>query len=230
VRDRPAERSEAELEEGDEDFGHAGSAIRLAAILNDARRAPAFAFAQYECRHAGVKSLYADIRMQGAFAMKTRLAIAALAAAVSLASPCIAGAQMMGGPGMGGFFSNGIHRGSGPFGSAADMQALASTWLNGLHAGLQVTGAQEPAWQAFANAVAAQAQAMQSLRSQMAAISATSPQRAALVPQFMRQRLDAMTAMVDALAALYAQLTPQQRAILDAEFANQCGALGLFGS
>ena len=162
--------------------------------------------------------------------MRPRLAFAALVATAIGATSPDAGAQMMGGPGMGGFFSNGIHRGSGPFGSAADMQALASTWLNGLHAGLQLTSAQEPAWQAFANTVAAQAQAMQSLRAQMATISATSPQRAALVPQFMRQRLDAMTAMVDALAALYAQLTPQQRAILDAEFANQCGALGLFGS
>ena len=162
--------------------------------------------------------------------MKPRLVIAALAAAVSLASPCIAGAQMMGGGGMGGFFSNGIHRGSGPFGSPTDMQALATAWLNGLHAELQITAAQEPAWQAFANAVTTQAQAMQSLRSQMATISASGPQRAALVQQFMRQRLDAMTAMVDAMAALYAQLTPQQRAILDAEFGNQCGALGLFGS
>lgn len=162
--------------------------------------------------------------------MKTRLVIAVLAAAATLGSPSIAGAQMMGGPGMGGFFSNGIHRGTGPFGSAGNMQALAATWLSNLHAALQVTPAQEPAWQAFANAVTAQAQAMQSLRSQMATISASGPQRATLLQQLMRQRLEAMTTMADALAALYAQLTPQQRAILDAEFGNQCGALGLFGS
>ena len=162
--------------------------------------------------------------------MNTRLIVAAFAASVALVAPCTAGAQMMGGPGMG-FFSNGIHRGSGPLGLATDMSALASAWLNGLHATLQITPAQEPAWQDFANAVLSQAQAMQSLRSQMAsAQSATAPQRAVLISQFMRQRVEAMAAMVTAASTLYAQLTPAQRAMLDAEFGNQCGALGLFGS
>ena len=161
--------------------------------------------------------------------MKARIAAAILAATAAIAASPYAGAQMMGGPGMG-FFSNGIHRGSGPLGSAGDMAALASAWLSALHGQLQITAAQEPAWQAFANAVTTQAQAMQSLRSQMPVVLANTPQRAELVREYMRQRLAAMTTLVDAATALYAQLTPAQRAILDAEFGSQCGALGLFGS
>ncbi len=129
-----------------------------------------------------------------------------------------------------GFFSNGIGRGGYMPGAPADMQAVASIWLNGLHAELQLTPSQEPAWQAFANAVTTQAAAMQQMRMQMLANPASATQRAALMQQLMRQRLAAVDAMSDALASLYAVLGADQRAIMDAGFANQCGGLGLFGS
>lgn len=161
--------------------------------------------------------------------MRARAAFVALLTAAALGGASQAGAQMMGGGGMG-FFSNGIGRGGTAFGGPADMGVVASTWLTSLHAQLQVTAGQEPAWQAFANAVAAQAAAMQSMRTQMLQSSAlTTPQRMQLAEQLMGRRLDAMVAVADALTALYAQLTPAQRAILDQGFATQCGPYGLFG-
>ncbi|HET9653644.1 MAG TPA: Spy/CpxP family protein refolding chaperone [Usitatibacter sp.] len=164
--------------------------------------------------------------------MKARTLLATIVAAAALAGTASdAGAQMMGpGGGMMGFFSNGIARGGGMPGAPADMQAVASRWLDGLHAELQLSASQEPAWQAFANAVMAQAAAMQQMRSQMLASPASAAQRAALMQQLMRPRVAAVDAMADSLGTLYAMLGADQRAIMDAEFANQCGGLGLFGS
>ena len=163
--------------------------------------------------------------------MNVRIAIAALAAAGTMAALAPeAGAQMMGGGGMG-FFSNGIGRGAGMMGAPANMQALASGWLTSLHRELGINAAQEAAWQSFANAVSMQAEAMQAMRTQMAQVpTINAPQRALLAEQLMGRRLDAATAMSHSMAAFYAQLDPQQQAIMDGEFLAQCGALGLFGS
>ena len=163
--------------------------------------------------------------------MNMRVAVATLIAAGALAGLASeAGAQMMGGGGMG-FFSNGIGRGAGMMGAPANMQALASSWLTSLHRELQITGAQEAAWQSFANAVSAQADAMQAMRTQMSQVpTMNAPQRALLAEQLMGRRLDAATAMSQSLAALYAHLDSQQQAVMDDEFLAQCGALGLFGS
>ena len=163
--------------------------------------------------------------------MNIRIAFAALIATGAMAGfPSDASAQMMGGGGMG-FFSNGISRGTGMFGSPANMQTVASSWLTTLHGELQINAAQEAAWQSFAAAVSSQAEAMQGMRTQMTQVGGmNATQRALLAEQFMGRRLDAMTAMSQSLAALYAQLSAQQQALMDQEFLAQCGALGLFGS
>jgi hypothetical protein len=164
--------------------------------------------------------------------MKMRWIRAAIVAAAAAAGSVDAGAQMMGPGGgmMGGFFASGVSRGTGYFGTQASMGSIASAWLSQLHAALQITAQQEQAWQGFANAATSQATAMQSFRNQMLLSTAgTAPQRATLAEQFMEQRLDAMRATTDALTALYAQLTPAQRAILDQGYALQCGPWGLFG-
>lgn len=165
--------------------------------------------------------------------MKARAGSLAVFAALAIGIPAVAGAQMMwGGPGGGmmGYFSNPLTRDPSLYGPSASMDTAATYWLSRMHAQLQVTAAQEPAWQAFAAAVAAQADAMQAFRSQMfQASAATAPQRAQLAQQFMAERLTAASAVSTSLSALYALLTDSQRAILDSGFALQCGPSGLFG-
>jgi periplasmic protein CpxP/Spy len=160
-----------------------------------------------------------------------KILVAVAAAGVIAGFGADASAQMMGGGSGMGFFSNGIARGTGMFGSPSNMQAVASTWLAALRGEIEISAAQEAAWQSFANAVAMQADAMQSMRTQMLQVGAMSAsQRAILAEQFMGRRLDAATAVSQSLATLYAQLSPSQQAILDQEFLSQCGARGLFGS
>ncbi len=148
------------------------------------------------------------------------LAAAALAAA-SFAVVVTAEAQM--GPGFGpggrGYF------GAGP---AADINANAQARLAGLHTLLGITGAQEPAWQAYANAVTAQAQQMQSFRDQMFQSNATGPDRAALMSQHMQQRLTGHAAVAQAYTGLYTVLSAEQRALIEQQ---QCprGAGGWAG-
>jgi LTXXQ motif family protein len=161
--------------------------------------------------------------------MKIRRALAILALAAAAGGACGAGAQMMGGGGMG--FSNGISRGVGRFGSPWDMQVVANGWLATLQAQLHIDRSQEPAWQAFANAVAAQGASMQSMRTlMMQSTSLGAPQRALLAEDLLDRRLDAMTAVTDTLTALYSQLSAAQRAVLDEAFTAQCGPYGLFGN
>lgn len=163
--------------------------------------------------------------------MKARRTAAALLAA-TLVGATGAQAQMMGpgGGGMGGsvgFFSNALAR--GPFMMAPfDMRDVAAAWLNGQHATLSVTPDQEAAWLAFANAVNDQAADMQAFRTQMLQ-SSTAPQRASLAEQFMAQRHESAAAVSAALSALYAVLTPVQRAVLDQAYAAACSPGGLFG-
>jgi hypothetical protein len=161
--------------------------------------------------------------------MKARhLAEAAMLAAFAWASP--GHAQMMGpGDGMGpGFFSNGLARSSyfGP----VDMESVAGYWIDGLHAALALTPDQEPAWQAFADAVAQQAADMQAFRTRLAqSVPATAPERAALAERLMQQRLVSVSAVSAAISALYAHLTPAQQAILDGGYGAACRPGGLFG-
>lgn len=152
-----------------------------------------------------------------------------LVAAFFWASP--AGAQMMGPGGMGpsmGFFSNSLAR--NPYFAPMDMRAIAASWLAGLHTALAIAPEQETAWLAFASAVTDQAADMQAFRTQiLQPAAATAPERAALAQQFMAQRLESMSAVSASMSALYSQLTPAQRVLLDQGYAAVCWPGGLFG-
>ena len=163
--------------------------------------------------------------------MKTRVTWRVVLASMAIAGSAGADAQMMGpGGGMMGFFSNPISRDTAVYGAAANMSSVASSWLSRLHSQLQIGMDQEPAWQAFADAVTTQAGAMQSFRTQMfQSTAATAPQRAQLAEQFLAQRLQAASAVSASLSTLYATLSQSQRAMLDSDFALQCGPSGLFG-
>ena len=87
--------------------------------------------------------------------------------------------------------------------------------LSDLKAQLKITTAQEAAWQTFAAQAKAQAASMQAMRAQMQAGhgngSGTNGQRATA----MQQRAAGMATMTNAFGALYAVLTPEQKAIAD---------------
>ncbi len=150
----------------------------------------------------------------------TALAVASLALVVS------AEAQM--GPGYGRGYGPGFGPGGFRGANAGDIGANAQARLADLHTRLGITAAQEPAWQAYADAVTAQAGQMQAFRDQMFQSNATGPDRAALMSQHMQQRLTGHAAVTQAYTALYAGLTAEQRAV----FEQQCprGAGGRWGS
>jgi hypothetical protein len=164
--------------------------------------------------------------------VKTRHVIIAPLVAALLASAAADGQMMGPGPGMGGsmgFFSNSLAR--SPYFGSVDMRAIAASWLAALHTALAITPEQESAWLAFANAVTDQAADMQAFRTQIVQpTTATAPERAALAAQFMAQRLESTSALSASMSALYAQLTPAQRVLLDQGYAAVCWPGGLFGS
>lgn len=150
---------------------------------------------------------------------RTALAVAVLAAA-SFGMIAVSQAQM--GPGFG--HGPGMGRGMGPgyFGSqgARSPAANAEARLTTLRTQLNITSEQEPAWQAYAAAVTQQAQQMQAFHDQMTQSTASAPERMALMPQVMQQRAAGMQVVGQALTELYAVLTPEQRTLVDQQFAH----------
>jgi hypothetical protein len=115
------------------------------------------------------------------------------------------------GPGMG------MGRGYGP-GAGFDHAGAADARLADVKARLNITAAQESAWQAFAAAAKEQGASMQALRDKMHQDAGTAPERMALHAQAMQQRAAGMAAMSNAFNALYEVLTPEQKAIADQNF------------
>ena len=105
-----------------------------------------------------------------------------------------------------------------------DSAAMVDRHLADTKAALNITAAQEPAWQAFATQAKQQAEAMQTMRGKLqdADANATAPDRMQARTQLLQQRLTGMEAMTKALKHLYAVLSPEQRSI-----ANQ--RLGMMG-
>ena len=87
--------------------------------------------------------------------------------------------------------------------------------MSDLKAQLKITTAQEAAWQAFAAQAKAQAASMQAMRAQMQQDTGTAPERMAQRTTAMQQRAAGMATMTNAFGALYAVLTPEQKAIAD---------------
>ena len=147
--------------------------------------------------------------------------VTSVAAGLALAVAAVTYAQPSGGPGPGYGPGMGMGMGMGPgHGRMAgvDPVTMADSRLADMKAQLQITAAQETAWQEFAATAKQQAASMQAARAQMWDSAGTAPERMALRTQMMQQRTAGMTTMTNALTAFYAVLTPEQKAIADQSF------------
>jgi len=158
---------------------------------------------------------------------RTHTLVAGVIAGVALTLAAAIYAQPFGGgPGMGMGMGPDIGMGADHgMHAGVDPSAMVESHLTHLKTQLQITPAQEPAWQAFTTQVRQQAASMQALHAQMQDAAATAPERMAQHALAMQQRAAGMTAMSNALTTLYATLTPEQRAIADQRF----GVMGHHG-
>ena len=145
---------------------------------------------------------------------RTQNLIAGVVAGVALAVAVATYAQPFGGMGHGYGPGMGMGHGYGPM-AGVDSAAMADARLSDLKAQLKITTAQEAAWQTFAAQAKTQAASMQSLRAQMQQNPGTAPERMAQHTAAMQQRAAGMATMTNAFGALYAVLTPEQKAIAD---------------
>ena len=140
--------------------------------------------------------------------------VAGAVAGVALAVAAVTYAQPFGGMGPGFGPGMGMERGHGPMGGV-DPAAIVDSRLGDLKTQLKITPAQESAWEAFTGAAKQQAASMQALRARMQKGPSTAPERMGQRTELMQQRSAAMTTMTNAFDALYAVLTPEQKAIAD---------------
>jgi periplasmic protein CpxP/Spy len=96
-----------------------------------------------------------------------------------------------------------------------DPSAMLESHLTALKAQLNITSAQEAAWQAFTAQLQQQVASMRALHSQAQATTLTAPERMAQHAVALQQAADGMAATTNAFGALYAVLTPEQKAIAD---------------
>jgi hypothetical protein len=87
-----------------------------------------------------------------------------------------------------------------------------------MKAQLQITAAQEPAWQAFTAARKQQAAAMQAMHAQMQQDAGNAADRMAQHSAAMQQQGAAMANVSNAFKTLYATLSPEQKAVADQGF------------
>ncbi len=140
-----------------------------------------------------------------------------VAAGVALAVAAASFAQPFGGMGPGSGPWMGMGPGHGPM-ARGDPASMVDSHLSYMKTQLKITAEQESAWQVFAAAAKQQAAGMQALHAQMWDATGTAPDRMALHAQAMQQRAASMATMTDAFKALYAVLTPEQKAIADQGF------------
>ena len=148
---------------------------------------------------------------------RTHTLIAGVVVGVALAVAGATYAQPYGGMGQGFGPGMGMGYGHGPMGGV-DPAAMADARLSDLKAQLKIDAAQESVWQAFATQAKAQAASMQAMRAQMQQDTGTAPERMAQRATAMQQRAAGMATMTNAFGALYAVLTPEQKAIADQNF------------
>lgn len=145
---------------------------------------------------------------------RTHTLIAGLVAGVALAVAAATYAQPYGGMGQGFGPGMGMGHGHGPM-AGVDPAAMADSHLSDLKAQLKINASQEAAWQAFATQAKAQAASMQAVHVQMQQDTGSAPERMAQRTTAMQQRAAGMATMTNAFNALYAVLTPEQKAIAD---------------
>lgn len=145
---------------------------------------------------------------------RTRSLVAGVVAGIALAAAAGTFAQPYGGMGHGFGPGMGMGPGHGPM-AGADPAAIADAHLGDLKAQLKITASQEGAWQTFAAQAKQQAASMQAMRAQMMEGTGTAPERMGQRAAAMQQRAAGMATMTSAFGALYAVLTPEQKAIAD---------------
>jgi protein CpxP len=148
---------------------------------------------------------------------RTHTLIAGVVTALALAVATATFAQPTGGMGIGP--SHASHVGLDP-------STILESHLTDLKAQLNITPAQEAAWQVFTAQAAQQVASMHAPHSQTQEGMATAPDRMAQHAAAMQQAADGMAAMTNAFSALYAVLTPEQRAIAD----QNAGMMGHHGT
>jgi lysyl-tRNA synthetase class I len=106
-------------------------------------------------------------------------------------------------------------RGMGP--NARGNPAAAAEWrLSALKSELKIAPEQESAWKAFADQSKQQAEAMQALMTTVqGSAQASAPERLELRNQTMKKRQEQMEKGAAAFKALYAVLSPEQKALAD---------------
>jgi Spy/CpxP family protein refolding chaperone len=152
--------------------------------------------------------------------------VAGVVAGVSLAVAAVTYAQPFGGMGHGP--GMGMGPGHGPM-AGVDPATMIDSHLGDLKAELNITTAQEAAWQTFTTAAKQQATSMQAMHTQMQQGTGTAPERMAQRTAAMQQRAAGMATMANALKDLYAALTPEQRTIADQHFSMIGGGGMRFG-
>lgn len=145
---------------------------------------------------------------------KIHTVIAAVIAGLSIAAATATFAQPFGGMGQGPGAGMGMGHRHGPM-AGGDPSVMVETRMTDMKALLQITAAQEPAWQTFAAAAKQQATAMQAMRAQMQQSAGTAPERMAQRTAMMQQRSAGMATMSTAFNTLYAALTLEQKAVAD---------------
>ena len=157
--------------------------------------------------------------------------LAGLAAAVAAAAALPASAQI-GMPGGGGRRGGGRGSGQGNSGQSADKGAAGpaptgidqfEATVDELRSDLHLTGPQQPGWDAYLGKVRALAGDVQRERTQARIASAeamSAPQRIDRAVDSARNRLAALEEISDSAKALYASLSPEQKAVADARLPN----------
>lgn len=148
---------------------------------------------------------------------RTHALIAGVVAGFSLAVATATYAQPFGGMGPGFGPGMGMGHGHGPM-AGVDPSVMVDSRLSDLKAQLKITSAQEAAWQTFTAQAKQQAASMQAMRAQMQEGTGTAPERMGQRTAAMQQRVAGMATMTNAFSALYAVLTPEQKAIADQNF------------
>jgi periplasmic protein CpxP/Spy len=159
---------------------------------------------------------------------RTHTVVAGLVAGIALGVAALAIAQPFGGMGPGFGPGMGMGPGHGPM-AGVDPSAMIDSRLSDMKAQLKITTAQEGAWQTFTAAAKQQAAGMQAMRAQMQQDPGTAPGRMAQRSTAMQQRSDAMATMTNAFNALYAVLSPEQKAVADQSFGMMGGRGMRFG-
>ncbi len=119
-----------------------------------------------------------------------------------------------GGPGAG-MGPGGYHMGGRGPGAGGNPAEWADARLDAMKAQLNITSEQDPAWDAYATQVKAQAAGMQAIHAQMWNATGTAAERATAHAAVMEQRAKGMSDVASAFTALYDALTPEQKAIAD---------------